>query len=199
MVISTSPRIAQPHPKQSQNARRQPLRKLRSERKRRKWLQSDLAKAVGVTEVTVSRWETGEVFPQPLYCRKLCEVLGISLEDLFQEEPEELTADVSQIGASMVPLQANRLRQIRQHHRLSQAELAEAIGAERRSVNRWEHGQGTPNLPHLLKLCQVLGALPEDLFPDTSSKPSSLPLEEAEEVRTQISRTYSSGQRFFDY
>jgi transcriptional regulator with XRE-family HTH domain len=152
-----------------------------------------------VSKVTVSRWENGEALPHPIYCGKLCEVLELGLEELFPEEPKRSHTDKIQIIASIIPTQVNGLRQARRQHGLSQIELAKAVCTTRGSINRWEHGLGSPNLPHLRKLCQVLEALPEELFPDTISKPSSSMLEEAKEAETHLPTFRSSEQRFFDY
>jgi DNA-binding XRE family transcriptional regulator len=46
--------------------------------------QEQLGKEIGVTGNTVARWERGEVQPKltPSQVKKLCKVLGISLDEL---------------------------------------------------------------------------------------------------------------------
>jgi transcriptional regulator with XRE-family HTH domain len=56
--------------------------KLRNARIDNNWTQQDVADRVGVTPLTVGRWERGEVFPTAHYRQRLCEVFGISLEEL---------------------------------------------------------------------------------------------------------------------
>lgn len=47
---------------------------------------------------------------------------------------------------------------------LTQTELAEAVGVKRyQTIARWEMGKDYPRLPHLRKLCEVLGVSPEEL------------------------------------
>ena len=45
--------------------------------------QEEFAEKVGVTWVTVARWETGEVAPAIKYLPKFAEILGVSEEDLL--------------------------------------------------------------------------------------------------------------------
>ncbi len=56
--------------------------------------QDELAKALGTTRGTVTRWESGQCFPKPRYRQKLSELLGISLEELF---PNNITKPGSPI------------------------------------------------------------------------------------------------------
>ena len=58
---------------------RQPktIRQLRQERG---WSQLDLALNVGVTQSIISRWERGELVPQPANLQRLAQVFGVSVE-----------------------------------------------------------------------------------------------------------------------
>lgn len=47
--------------------------------------QADLAEAVGVWPQTVRAWEAGKAEPRPHAFRRLCEVLGASPEELWNE------------------------------------------------------------------------------------------------------------------
>lgn len=51
---------------------------------------------------------------------------------------------------------AKRLRSARQKAELSQSDLAEAAGIERKTVNRIENGHFSPNLETLTRLCSAL-------------------------------------------
>lgn len=52
--------------------------------------QREVGEAVGVTDQTVSNWETGESLPRltPARMLRLCEVLNCSLVDLAKAFPE---------------------------------------------------------------------------------------------------------------
>lgn len=56
------------------------------------------------------------------------------------------------------------LRPLRKKRQLSQAQLAERIGVEQPTVQRWESGKRLPDLDSLHKLAQVLGVTPGALL-----------------------------------
>lgn len=56
--------------------------RLKQERERHGWSQSELAKRINTTQANVSRWEKGLTIPGPYYRRKLAEVFEKTLEDL---------------------------------------------------------------------------------------------------------------------
>ena len=68
-----------------------PTVNLRELRRRRLLTQKELAEAVGVQWATAQRWEAGTRYPRPVQQRKLCEVLGVT--------PEELLAALDQSAA----------------------------------------------------------------------------------------------------
>lgn len=45
--------------------------------------QSDLAQALGTTQVTVSAWETGRSTPRPPMMQKIADYFGVSKDDIF--------------------------------------------------------------------------------------------------------------------
>ena len=61
---------------------------IRSRRKNLDMTQKQLAKKVGVTDVTISRYENGEREPSFTEFIKLCEVLGMKVEDFIGKEAE---------------------------------------------------------------------------------------------------------------
>ena len=60
-----------------------PARNLRDLRRLKLLTQKELAEAVGVQWVTAQRWEAGTRYPRPAQQRKLCEVLGVTPEELL--------------------------------------------------------------------------------------------------------------------
>lgn len=84
-------------------------RRLQQERIQRNWRQRDLANLLGITPVTVSRWEGGSQQPSPYFREKLCALFGKSPEELgLVSEKRDLTS-VSPEGASLwnVPFSRN--------------------------------------------------------------------------------------------
>nr|WP_272925237.1 helix-turn-helix transcriptional regulator [Streptomyces sp. SID4950] len=49
-----------------------------------------------------------------------------------------------------------RIRTVRRHRKMTQEQVAHAIGADRRSVVRWERGQRDPALSMLVQIADVL-------------------------------------------
>ena len=52
-------------------------------RKEKKLTQAQLAEKLGITDRAVSKWETGKCMPDASLMPELCELLGISINDLF--------------------------------------------------------------------------------------------------------------------
>src|SRR5947209_3430101 len=55
---------------------------LQRERLHRHWTQQELADELGTTNVSVSRWERGEILPSPYFRMKLCALYGKSEREL---------------------------------------------------------------------------------------------------------------------
>lgn len=60
------------------------------------------------------------------------------------------------------------IRSHRDAKHLSQAELANLLGADQSAVSRWENGQREPGRVHKAMLAQVLGTHVGVLFPHTT-------------------------------
>ncbi|AZR16029.1 helix-turn-helix transcriptional regulator [Lactobacillus crispatus] len=59
------------------------LTKLKILRVEKGMSQSDLAQALGTTQVTVSAWETGRSTPRPPMMQKIADYFGVSKDDIF--------------------------------------------------------------------------------------------------------------------
>jgi transcriptional regulator with XRE-family HTH domain len=59
-----------------------PRQRLSAERLRRHWSQLDVADQLGTTPGNVSRWERGITSPGPYFRSKLCELFGMSAQEL---------------------------------------------------------------------------------------------------------------------
>jgi putative transcriptional regulator len=58
----------------------------------------------------------------------------------------------------------NDVRQLRTERRLSQAELGEALGVSRQTVNSIETGKWLPSLPLAMALARYFGCSVEEVF-----------------------------------
>lgn len=56
--------------------------KLRNARQRNNWKQQEVADRIGTTALSVGRWERGETFPIGYFRQKLCDLFGMSAEEL---------------------------------------------------------------------------------------------------------------------
>lgn len=54
-----------------------------------------------------------------------------------------------------------RLRDLRLHLRLTQQDLADAVGVTQTNISYWESGTHQPKGKHIFKLAEVLGVAPE--------------------------------------
>src|SRR5690606_13922989 len=54
--------------------------------KEKRLTQNELADLIGVTDKAISRWETGEGFPEVTLLPKLSEVLGVSVDEILNGE-----------------------------------------------------------------------------------------------------------------
>ncbi|UFH56030.1 helix-turn-helix transcriptional regulator [Spirosoma sp. KNUC1025] len=63
--------------------------RLKVERAERNFSQSDLAERIGVSRQTINSIETGRYVPSTVLALKLAEVLGRTVEELFQLETDD--------------------------------------------------------------------------------------------------------------
>ena len=59
---------------------------LAAHRKERGFLQKDIAAKLGISEKTVSKWECGNGLPEVVYMEPLCQILGITVNELLAGE-----------------------------------------------------------------------------------------------------------------
>ena len=60
----------------------------------------------------------------------------------------------------------NRLRELREERRWSQAELGEALEVSRQTIHALETGKYDPSLPLAFKVARLFGLAIEDVFDD---------------------------------
>jgi putative transcriptional regulator len=62
----------------------------------------------------------------------------------------------------------NRVRDFRSEHGLSQAELGDAMGVSRQTINSIETERYTPSLPLAMALARFFGSSVEEVFDDNA-------------------------------
>lgn len=59
---------------------------------------------------------------------------------------------------------SNKLKQLRQHHHLSQSQVANHIGITRQAISKWETGQSYPDLDNLKLISQLYSITTDELL-----------------------------------
>lgn len=57
-----------------------------------------------------------------------------------------------------------KIRQFREQLGMTQKELAEALGLQQATISFWENGKIAPSNQNLIRLADILGCKPGDLF-----------------------------------
>ncbi len=73
-------------------------------RKERGFLQKDIAARLGVSEKTVSKWECGNGLPEVVFMEPLCQILGITVNELLAGESIPILEMMRSIDRSRLEL-----------------------------------------------------------------------------------------------
>jgi putative transcriptional regulator len=63
----------------------------------------------------------------------------------------------------------NLVRELRTERNMAQAQLADAMGVSRQTINSIETGRYTPSLPLAMALARYFGVTVEEMFDDQAS------------------------------
>lgn len=105
--------------------------------------QGELAKILGVTRQTISKWEADVCRPKANVLQALCGVFGVDMSYFTGEED----LPPQQIGTL-----GEFIRKLRRRAKLSQEQFAERMGVSRRMISLWETGEVKPRAGMLQKL-----------------------------------------------
>lgn len=117
---------------------------------------TELAEKLGVAVCTVSHWERGIRTPHASEIVRIVEVLGCSIDDLF-----ECSTKNDDNPDHRVVL---KIKEYRKAKHLTMKWLGEVVGAAENTVCQWENGKRSPNPWQILKIAQALGCSINDLF-----------------------------------
>src|SRR5947209_11725661 len=76
---------------------------LRRQREERHWTQTEMARMLGTTYLSVCRWENGTTSPSLYYRKRLCELFGLPAEKLGLAPPSEETTPPSAASTASSP------------------------------------------------------------------------------------------------
>ena len=112
--------------------------------------QADVGNIIGVTAAAVGRYELGVRQLTPDLIAKFCALYHVSADYLLGFRDEDNATD-SLTGA----YQPNRLRQIRNEHGFTQAEVGDAIGLSAAAIGHYESGKRSLTAALIAKLCAL--------------------------------------------
>ena len=105
--------------------------------------QGELAKVLGVTRQTVSKWEADVCRPKVKVLQAICGVFGVDMS-YFTGEEDLTPQQICTLGEF--------IRKLRRRAKLSQEQCAERMGVSRRMISLWETDEVKPRAGMLQKL-----------------------------------------------
>ncbi len=105
--------------------------------------QGELAKILGVTRQTVSKWEADVCRPKANVLQALCGVFGVDMS-YFTGEEDLTPQQICTLGEF--------IRKLRRRAKLSQKQFAERMGVSRQMISLWEIDEVKPRAGMLQKL-----------------------------------------------
>lgn len=128
------------------------------------WTQGDLAEKVGVSQMTVSNWESGKANPKPDQKSQVFSLLGV-VKVIQDGGSEDTSPDTSEAGP---PAVASWLTKTRLERKMSVPELAAAADVTAAQIYNIESGRTTN--PRRSTVQRLEKALDERLPPETKAE-----------------------------
>ena len=104
--------------------------------------QGELAKVLGVTRQTISKWEADVCLPKANVLQALCGLFGVDMS--YFTEVEVSPQQIGTLGEF--------IRKLRRRAKLSQEQFAERMGVSRQMISLWEIDEVKPRAGMLQKL-----------------------------------------------
>ena len=116
--------------------------------------QDDLAKEIGVTKNTISRWEKNSKSMSARHAVMIAKVLGCHVLDIISEE----NGSESPCENDNKPVEVLIGERIKyQRGSLPQRELARELNVHVNSIGKWERGETDLDLKSAIRLCVFFG------------------------------------------
>ena len=141
---------------------------LRRRRAQLRLFQSQAARLLGVSTVTLSRWEGDKIYPTPEYHPAIITYLG---HDPFKNIPHpklsKLESNESHGVAFLPPAQriGPEIKRSRLERKMTKEQCAKLLGVHPRTLRDWESGKHQPIGPAKVRLGSFLGAQPPAVIP----------------------------------
>ena len=106
------------------------MNRLKELRKEKKLTQKELAEETDIPYRTLQRWENGESQIKPEKAEKLANFFGVSIAHLLGYEDNDFEK-----------ANQNRLKELRQEKKYTQAQIAKLMDVNVKTISRWEKGE----------------------------------------------------------
>ena len=106
------------------------MNRLKKLRRAKKLTQKELAEETDIPYRTLQRWENGETDIKSEKAEKLANFFGVSIAHLLGYEDNDFEK-----------ANQNRLKELRKEKKDTQAELANLMGVNVKTISRWEKGE----------------------------------------------------------
>lgn len=151
---------------------------LKSLRTRRGLTQSQVAEIIGVSTVTIARYESGEREPSNNKLIQLAEYFNVSIDYLIGKNDADCFLERKETSS----LFSAALQQLRKNRRLTQEQVADAIGVQYRTYGSWERGEREPDFAMLCEIADYFGVSTDYLLGRTDI----LAIKQAESTTTPM-------------
>ena len=109
--------------------------------------QKDIAELLGVSEMTVSRYESGENEPELIKVLKISKHYELTMDELVAVQLQE-----------ELPLYVKNIRFLRKRNDFTQSEMAELLGYKgKQGYGAFETGNSAISVENLIKLADYFG------------------------------------------
>ena len=106
------------------------MNRLKKLRRAKKLTQKELAEETDIPYRTLQRWENGESQIKPEKAEKLANFFGVSIAHLLGYEDNDFEK-----------ANQNRLKELRKEKKYTQAQIAELMDVNVKTISRWEKGE----------------------------------------------------------
>lgn len=152
--------------------------KLQMLRKRTGLTQDEFSAKIGVSRQAISKWESGNAYPDLKNLQTLCSFFAVTADALLNPKNESLTPsnEACRFDASSL---ANNIKRIRLARGIAQEAFAEQMNVSRQSVSKWENGTTVPKTELLILMLDILETDFFELLPTAKQPlPADAPQEE---------------------
>lgn len=115
--------------------------------------QEDFASKIGVSQTTVTSWETGKAEPASSIIVKIANYFNVSTDFI-------LDVDNSKQPFSL----GNKIKKLRKIHNLNQSELGKILNVSQQAITAWETNRSIPGADTLLFLADYFNVSADELL-----------------------------------